>query len=219
MLLKLQVALDLTEPSAAVDLARRLCSADAVDIVEAGTPLIKAAGIFIVSALKVACPNAVVMADLKTMDVGALEARLAINAGAGIVSVLGAAANETISEFINETRRLGGKSLVDMISVKDPTARVKELISIGLRPDYVGLHLGIDVQRSRGLTIEDLVKEAVGIRDNYGIAVAIAGGIDERVAPKIRGTNIDIVIVGRAITQSPDPVAAARNIRRLLGID
>ncbi len=104
--MKLQVALDLTEPSLAVELARRLCSAGAVDIVEAGTPLIKAAGIFIVSALRVACPNVDIMADLKTMDVGALEARLAINAGANIVSVLGAAANETIGEFINEARSL-----------------------------------------------------------------------------------------------------------------
>ncbi|ADN51189.1 orotidine 5'-phosphate decarboxylase / HUMPS family protein [Vulcanisaeta distributa] len=217
--MKLQVALDLTEPSVAVDIARRLCSAGAVDIVEAGTPLIKAAGIFIVSALKVACPNVEIMADLKTMDVGALEARLAINAGANIISVLGAAANETISEFINEARRLGGKPLIDMISVKDPAARIKELLSAGLRPDYVGLHLGIDVQRSRGLTVEDLISEAVNIKNNYGLAVAIAGGINEEVAPKIRGTNIDVVVVGRAITQSTDPVAAAKNIRRLLGID
>ena len=217
--MKLQVALDLTEPGAAIELARKLCSVGAVDIVEAGTPLIKAAGILIVSALKVACPNTEVMADLKTMDVGALEARLAINAGAGIVSVLGAAANETIGEFISEARRLGGKSLVDMISIKDPGARIKELLNAGLRPDYVGLHLGIDVQRSRGLTVEELISEAVSIKNNYGLAVAIAGGIDEKVAPKIRGTNIDIVIVGRAITQAQDPVAAARNIRRLLGID
>lgn len=105
--------------SAAIDLARKLCSAEVVDIVEAGTPLIKAAGVLTVSALRVACPNAEIMADLKTMDVGALEARLAINAGASIVSVLGAAANETIGEFINETRRFGAKSLIDMISVKN----------------------------------------------------------------------------------------------------
>ncbi|GAB6944737.1 orotidine 5'-phosphate decarboxylase / HUMPS family protein [Vulcanisaeta sp. JCM 14467] len=217
--MKLQVALDLTEPSAAIDLARKLCSAEVVDIVEAGTPLIKAAGVLTVSALRVACPNAEIMADLKTMDVGALEARLAINAGASIVSVLGAAANETIGEFINETRRFGAKSLIDMISVKNPMARVEELVNAGLRPDYVGLHLGIDVQRSRGLTVEDLISEAVNIRNNYGLAVAIAGGIDEKVAPRIKGTNIDIVIVGRAITQAPDPVMAAKNIRRLLGID
>ena len=216
--MKLQVALDLVEPSLAVDLARRLCGAGTVDIVEAGTPLIKTAGIFIVSALRVSCPNAEIMADLKTMDVGSLEARLAINAGANIVSVLGAAANETIGDFIAETKRLNGKSLIDMISVKDPVSRVKELLSIGLRPDYVGLHLGIDVQKGRGLTVEDLVKEAVKIKDAYGLGVAIAGGIDEKMAQRIKGTNIDVVIVGRAITQAPDPVKAAENIRRLLGI-
>jgi 3-hexulose-6-phosphate synthase len=216
--LKLQVALDLTEPSLAVNIARRLCEAGAIDIVEAGTPLIKAAGIFIVSALRIACPSAEVMADLKTMDVGALEARLAIEAGASIVSVLGAAAIETIREFVNEARRLGGKSVVDMIGVKDPEGRVRELLNEGLRPDYIGLHLGIDVQRSRGLTIDELIKEAVNIKSRYGLSVAIAGGINENVAPKLRGTNIDIVVIGRAITQAENPVTAARNLRTLLGI-
>ncbi|KUO81331.1 MAG: orotidine 5'-phosphate decarboxylase / HUMPS family protein [Vulcanisaeta sp.] len=216
--MKLQVALDLTEPSLAVNIARRLCEAGAIDIVEAGTPLIKAAGIFIVSALRIACPSAEVMADLKTMDVGALEARLAIEAGASIVSVLGAAAIETIREFVNEARRLGGKSVVDMIGVKDPEGRVRELLNEGLRPDYIGLHLGIDVQRSRGLTIDELIKEAVNIKSRYGLSVAIAGGINENVAPKLRGTNIDIVVIGRAITQAENPVTAARNLRTLLGI-
>ncbi|MGC8543905.1 MAG: orotidine 5'-phosphate decarboxylase / HUMPS family protein [Vulcanisaeta sp.] len=217
--MKLQVALDLVEPSLAVDLARKLCSAKAVDVVEAGTPLIKAAGIFVVSALRIACPNVEIMADLKTMDVGALEARLAIEAGANMVSVLGAAANETIRDFVNEAKRLGGKPIVDMIGVKDPINRTKELLDMGVRPDYVGLHLGIDVQKSRGLTIEDLINEAVRIKSMYGIGVTIAGGINEEVAPKIKGTNIDIVVVGRAITQSRDPVASAKNLRRLLGID
>ena len=216
--MKLQVALDLTEPSLAVNIARRLCEAGAIDIVEAGTPLIKAAGIFIVSALRIACPSAEVMADLKTMDVGALEARLAIEAGASIVSVLGAAAIETIREFVNEARRLGGKSVVDMIGVKDPEGRVRELLNEGLRPDYIGLHLGIDVQRSRGLTIDELIKEAANIKSRYGLSVAIAGGINENVAPKLRGTNIDIVVIGRAITQAENPVTAARNLRTLLGI-
>lgn len=216
--MKLQVALDLVEPTLAIDIARKLCSAGVVDIVEAGTPLIKAAGIHIVSALRVACPNAEIMADMKTMDVGALEARLAIEAGANIISVLGAAAIETIREFVNEARRLGGKALVDMIGIRDPGSRIRELLSEGLRPDYVGLHLGIDVQRSRGLTIEGLINEAVRIKNEYGLKVAIAGGINEEVAPKLRGTNIDIVIIGRAITQAKDPVASAKNLRALLGI-
>jgi 3-hexulose-6-phosphate synthase len=200
-------------------MARRLCEAKAADIIEAGTPLIKAAGIYVVSALRIACPNIDIMADLKTMDVGALEARLAIEAGASMVSVLGAAANETITEFVNETKRLGGKSIIDMISIKDPINRVRELLSNGLKPDYVGLHLGIDVQRSRELSIDDLIDEAVKIKSMYGLGVAIAGGINESVARKLRDTNVDIVVVGRAITQASDSVASAKNLRALLGIE
>ncbi|WP_069808230.1 orotidine 5'-phosphate decarboxylase / HUMPS family protein [Vulcanisaeta thermophila] len=217
--MKLQVALDLLEPTVAIDLAKKLCDANAVDIVEAGTPLIKSAGIMIVSALKVTCPGKEVMADLKTMDVGALEARMAIKAGADLLSVLGAAADETIRDFVREAESLGAKSVVDMIGVKDPISRTGELIGKGIRPSYVGLHLGIDVQVSRGLSIDELINEAVEVKRRFNINVAIAGGINENVAPKLRDKDLDIVVVGRAITQASEPVTAAKNLRRLLGID
>jgi len=215
--LRLQVALDFVDIEDAVKVVRSLCAEDLVDIVEAGTPLIKSVGILSVSRLRIECPDAEVMADMKTMDVGALEARIAIEAGAHMVSVLGLAANETIGEFIDEVNKLGGKSVVDMINVRDPVGRARELLSMGMRPNYVGLHLGVDVQRSRGLTITHILNEALELK-KLGLGVMVAGGINEELAPRLREIEPDIVVVGRAITQSSDPASSARSIRRRLGI-
>ena len=215
--MRLQVALDLVDLEQAVDMARRLHSARAVDVIEAGTPLIKAYGTLAVSRLRACCRDSIIFADLKTMDVGALEARLAHEAGADMASVLAAAPVDTIREFVEECRRLGLKSVVDFIGVQDVEGRLREILNVA-RPDYVGLHVGVDVQRSRGLTAESLVDEAEGIKRRFGVGVTIAGGIDASSALKLRGRDIDIVVVGRAITSAQDPVKAALEIRNNLGI-
>ena len=66
---KLQLALDTLNANEAINLAK-LC-APHVDILEAGTPLIKSVGIQIVSRLKDVHPDKIVLADLKSSDVGA----------------------------------------------------------------------------------------------------------------------------------------------------
>ncbi|MGC8994776.1 MAG: orotidine 5'-phosphate decarboxylase / HUMPS family protein, partial [Pyrobaculum sp.] len=53
--MKIQVALDLVDLRRAVELTRELCEAG-LEVVEAGTPLIKMFGMPAVSALKTACP-------------------------------------------------------------------------------------------------------------------------------------------------------------------
>ena len=85
--MKLQVALDLLTIEDALELAGKV--AEHVDIIELGTPLIKAEGLSAVTAIKEAHPTKIVFADMKTMDAGELEADIAFKAGADLVSVLG----------------------------------------------------------------------------------------------------------------------------------
>ena len=87
--MKLQVAIDLLTTEAALELAGQV--AEYVDIIELGTPLIKAEGLPVITAIKNAHPDKIVFADLKTMDAGELEADIAFKAGADLVTVLGAA--------------------------------------------------------------------------------------------------------------------------------
>ena len=77
---KLQVAVDLLTTADALALTNKV--APFVDIIELGTPLIKSAGIAVISAVKAAHPDKEVFADLKTADAGFLEADLAFAAGA-----------------------------------------------------------------------------------------------------------------------------------------
>ena len=91
---KLQVAMDVLDLPSALTLAGKV--AGSVDILELGTPLVKSAGIGAVSAIKAAHPDKLVFADMKTADAGALEAELAFDAGADLVTVMGAVDDATI---------------------------------------------------------------------------------------------------------------------------
>ena len=67
-----------------------------MDWLEAGTPLILAEGLRAVSALRERFPDHPVVADLKTMDGGYLEAEMMAKAGADLVVVMGRAHEATI---------------------------------------------------------------------------------------------------------------------------
>lgn len=200
--MRIQIALDLTDLLKTVEMAKSLCSAGA-DLLEAGTPLIKTFGIGAVGLVKSTCPSAEVVADLKTADVGALEAELAKAAGADWATVMAATNLETIEEFVRRSKELGLRSVLDTIGVPDPYGRVQEVLNRA-RPDMVVLHVGIDVQRKRGVTIDQLIAEALRIK-SLGVSVAVAGGIGQKELEKIAGTDIDVVIIGRAITSAASP--------------
>ena len=64
----LQVALDFVSTPAALAMALKV--APAVDIIEIGTPLCKAAGMDAVRSVREVCPDKLILADLKSPDVG-----------------------------------------------------------------------------------------------------------------------------------------------------
>src|ERR671911_695074 len=90
-----QISLDVTtidEALQTAEMARRA----GVDWLEAGTPLIIAEGMHGVRALRQRFPETPIVADLKTMDGGYLEAELMAQAGATHVVVMARAHEETI---------------------------------------------------------------------------------------------------------------------------
>jgi 3-hexulose-6-phosphate synthase len=144
----LQLALDFTNLQDAIDVAKK--AKDYVDWIEAGTPLIKSCGMSSIRALKKEFPEKKIVADMKIMDTGALEVRLASDAGADVITVMAAADLSTVSEAIAEGRRLGKIVVVDTIGA-EPT-KVEEIECMA--PDYICPHVGIDQQR-RGVKLED----------------------------------------------------------------
>ena len=78
----LQVALDLINAKRAIQIAKEAIEGGA-DWLEAGTPLIKAEGMQIIRELKKLGRK--IVADMKTIDVGAVEAEMAAKAGADVI--------------------------------------------------------------------------------------------------------------------------------------
>jgi len=205
---KIQLALDTLSAETALELAR--LTAPYVDILEAGTPLIKSAGIGIVSRLKIAYPDKLVLADLKSSDVGAYEAAMAFRAGADIVTTQGITTLATILEVQGEAERWQRRAEVDMTGVADPVARSRELQRHGV--SLVLYHRSIDQEVTEGALWDESACQTVRDMCALGLDVAVAGGMNLNLLPKLAGLPIYGLVIGRGITAQPDPAQTARAI-------
>jgi len=202
----LQVALDVLELDVAVRIARSAVRGG-VDWIEAGTPLIKSEGIKAVRALSDMFRDHYIVADMKTMDTGALEAELAIKNGARVVTVMGLAPDETILGMVEKAKSSGAYVMADLMNVEDIIRRSRELEDLGV--DIVCIHLGIDQQRKMKIDF-NTVKE---LSESVNIPVAVAGGLNKSTAPLAVKAGARVIIVGGSITKAPDPEAATREIK------
>jgi aldehyde:ferredoxin oxidoreductase len=208
----LQVALDFRELSDALRIGMGAVSGGA-DWIEAGTPLIKCEGVKAVRELRNRFPDKVIISDLKTLKGAKSEVNLAISAGADIIGISGASANEEIVDAVKEAEKLGVLIMADLIAIDDPVSRAKELESIGV--DLLEFHIAIDKQmRSDYEKIPfPLVKK---VCDVVRIPVAVAGGMKIETAPLAVKSGAKIVVVGGGITHAADPKSAAHNIKKAM---
>lgn len=205
----LQVALDFINLKRALGVANKVAAAGA-DWLEAGTPLIKSEGLESIRALRKNFPHHTLVADLKVMDVGRIEAEMAFKAGADIVCVMGVASDSTIRECVQAARNYGGKVVVDLMNVSSPPERAKQVKEMGV--DFVEVHVSIDDQM-RGKDPVALVRE---VAENAGIPVAVAGGINSETAAVLVGAGAGILIVGGAICKAKDPGVATRSLKKAI---
>ena len=194
----LQVAMDLVDMNKVAEVLKCVPQNDHV-IIEAGTPLIKKFGLGVIGEIRKLRPNAFIIADMKILDTGNLEARMAADATADAVVVSGLAPASTIEKAIAEARKVGIYSIVDMLNVQAPA---KLIASLKVKPDIVELHRAIDVEESAHAwgDIPAIKKAAAPQR----LLVATAGGIRVDVVKDALKAGADILVVGRAITASKD---------------
>jgi 3-hexulose-6-phosphate synthase len=209
-MVKLQLAMDTLDGDEALNLAASI--APYADIIEAGTPLIKSVGISIVKKLKSAHPEKIILADLKSSDVGAYEANMAFTAGADIVTTQGITTLATIREVQGEASKWKRRAEVDMTGVKDPVARAKEVKESGV--SLVLYHRSIDEELTQGALWDERAVNTVREMCNLGLDVAIAGGIHYDILPLLSGVPIYGIVIGRGITAQSDPAQAAEKIAR-----
>src|ERR1700735_5393574 len=139
-----QISLDLTSIPEAIETAR-LAIRCGVDWLEAGTPLIIAEGMNGVRALRAEFPGVPIVADLKTMDGGWLEAEMMAKAGATHVVVMERAHPETIKVVVKAGKDFGLKVMGDNLAAEDMVTAARRLEDLGC--DYVIHHIGYDERR------------------------------------------------------------------------
>ena len=139
-----QISLDFTSISKALETAR-LAVRSGVDWLEAGTPLIISEGMNSIRALRAEFPGLPIVADLKAMDGGGLEAQLTAKAGATHVVVMERADPETIKAMVKAAKDFGLKVMGDNLAAEDRVAAAKRLEELGC--DYVIHHIGYDERR------------------------------------------------------------------------
>jgi 3-hexulose-6-phosphate synthase / 6-phospho-3-hexuloisomerase len=200
------VALDLLELDRSIQIAKEAVSGGA-DWIEAGTPLIKSEGMDAVREIKKALPGTKIVADMKTVDTGAMEVEMAAKAGADIVALLAVSDNSTIEDALRAARKYGVQIMMDLISVPDPVKRSRELEALGV--DYICVHVGID-QQMTGRDTVDFLKEIAKV---VSIPLAAAGGIDPVTGAEAIASGAAIVIVGGSIVRSADVTASAQKLR------
>jgi 3-hexulose-6-phosphate synthase/6-phospho-3-hexuloisomerase len=168
-----------------------------VDWLEAGTPLILAEGLHGVRALRAEFPNHPIVADLKTMDGGYLEAEMMAKAGATHVVVMARAHAETIKCVVKAGHDFGVKVMGDNMVFDDKAAASKMLEDLGC--DYIVHHTGFDERNGifadtgKRLSPLDDLKAVV---ESVSIPVQAVGGLSIEEAINMPKHGAPLVVIG-----------------------
>ncbi|WP_080872734.1 3-hexulose-6-phosphate synthase [Oceanobacillus timonensis] len=208
--MKLQLALDDMTLVDSLLMAEKV--RENVDIIEIGTPLIMREGMRGVREFKRYFPEKEILADLKIMDGGYLEADMAYDAGADYVTVLGVTDILTAKGVMKAADKHSKQMVVDMICVEDLPKIVHEMESINAQ--YIAVHTGADQQSIGRHPIDDLKI----ISENVAKAkVSVAGGINSHTVNSYVSYQPDVIIVGTGITHAENPSTEAKVIKEAMG--
>lgn len=204
-----QISLDLTNIEEALETASLAIRAG-VDWLEAGTPLLLAEGLHGVKKLREHFPGVPIVADLKTMDGGYLEAEMMAKAGATHVVVMARAHEETIKVVVKAGKDFGIQIMGDNLGCPDMVAGARRLEELGC--DYIIHHIGYDERRgiaSRGLPMPsplDQLKEVVAA---VNIPVQAVGGLTLEQAIQCPEYGAPLVVLGAPLTIDADAFRTA----------
>ncbi len=206
-----QISLDLTDINEAIETARIALEAG-VDWLEAGTPLILAEGLHGVRALRKEFPNTPIVADLKTMDGGYLEAEMMAKAGATHVVVMARAHAETIKCVVKAGRDFGVKVMGDNMCFDDKASASKMLEDLGC--DYIVHHTGFD---ERNGIFADTGKMLSPLDDLDAVVKAVSlpvqavGGLSIEQAISMPKRGAPLVVIGAPLAIDAHSFSVASN--------
>jgi 3-hexulose-6-phosphate synthase len=204
-----QISLDLTDLDEALETAATALRAG-VDWLEAGTPLILAEGLHGVRQLRAAFPGVPLVADLKTMDGGYLEAEMMATAGATHVVVMARAHEETIKCVVRAGADFGCKVMGDNLGCHDMVTAAKSLEDLGC--DYVVHHIGYDERRGIAAAGRPMPSPLDQLREVVAavhVPVQAVGGLSIEQAIRCPQYGAPLVVLGAPLTIDADAFRTA----------
>src|SRR6478752_3175491 len=204
-----QISLDLTNIHEALETASMAIRAG-VDWLEAGTPLILAEGLHGVKALRAAFPDVPIVADLKTMDGGYLEAEMMAKAGATHVVVMARAHEETIRCVVKAGKDFGVQVMGDNMVCEDMVAGARRLEDLGCH--YVIHHIGYDERRgiaARGQRMPSPLDQLKAVVQAVSVPVQAVGGLSLEQAVRTPEYGAPLVVLGAPLTIDADAFKTA----------
>jgi 3-hexulose-6-phosphate synthase len=208
-----QISLDFTSISKALETAR-IAVRSGVDWLEAGTPLIVSEGMNSIRALRSEFPEVPIVADLKAMDGGRLEAQMTAKAGATHVVVMERAHPETIKAMVQAAKDLGLKVMGDNLAAEDKIAAAKRLEDLGC--DYVIHHIGYDERRGLAATGKPYPSPLYQLQEIVAavkVPVQAVGGLSVEQAIRTPELGARLVVLGAPLIEG-DP--ASNNLEEQL---
>lgn len=204
-----QISLDLTSIPEALETAHVAVRAG-IDWLEAGTPLIIAEGMNGVRALRGEFPAIPIVADLKTMDGGWLEAEMMAKAGATHVVVMERAHQETVKMVVRAGKDFGIQVMGDNLAAEDKVAAARRLEDLGC--DYVIHHTGYDERRGLAAMgkawpgpLDQLREVVAAVR----VPVQAVGGLTIEQAIRTPEYGAPLVVLGAPLTIDAESFKAA----------
>ena len=204
-----QISLDVTSIDEALETAEMALRAG-VDWLEAGTPLIIAEGMHGVRALRDRFPDTPIVADLKTMDGGWLEAEIMAKAGATLVVVMARAHEETIRCVVQAGKDLGVKVMGDNLGCEDMVEGARRLENLGC--DYVIHHIGYDERRGiakRGQRAPNPLDQLREVVAAVSVPVQAVGGLTIEQAVMTPAYGAPLVVLGAPLVIDADSFKTA----------
>ena len=204
-----QISLDLTNIDEAIETASMALRAG-VDWLEAGTPLILAEGLHGVINLRDSFPKVPIVADLKTMDGGYLEAEMMAKAGATHVVVMARAHPETIKCVVQAGKDFGIKVMGDNMISDNMIDGAKLLEDLGC--DYIIHHIGYDERRgisAQGGKMPSPLDQLLEVVKAVDVPVQAVGGLTLEQAIKCPQYGAPLVVLGAPLVIDADSFKTA----------
>lgn len=200
--MKLQVAIDRVPLAYAVEMAQKLDPL--VDIIEFGTSIPKDYGLLEIKESGLKLQHAQLLVDLKTIDEGVYEFEKGFEAGADILTVMGASSLDTLTKVAQVTADAGRDMLIDLME----TTPEKKAEIAGFDQAIYGIHHAKDIEGDF-----DAVETTAQFHQQFPNIkrIAVAGGINLDTAERLAKQGIaESVIVGSGIMKAADPIVAAK---------